>query len=117
MLFFHQHRIRQVAKLPVGRGLAFPFIASRAPCGVFVAGRLLTDLPLAAVQQLVDAIVSKSPHAIASGKQMFYKQLEMGLDAAYQYASEVMACNMMTDDAGEGIDAFIGKRRAEWKGR
>ena len=50
------------------------------------------------------------------GKQMFYKQLEMGLNAAYQLASEVMACNMMTQDAAEGIDAFIGKRKAEWRG-
>jgi enoyl-CoA hydratase/carnithine racemase len=48
---------------------------------------------------------------------MFYKQLEMGLEAAYQYASEVMACNMMTADAGEGIDAFIGKRAPVWTGR
>ena len=41
------------------------------------------------------------------GKQMFYSQLEMGLDAAYQQAAEVMACNMMCEDAAEGIDAFM----------
>ena len=51
------------------------------------------------------------------GKQLFYKQLEMGLDAAYQVAGEVMACNMMTEDAAEGIDSFIAKRKPEWKGR
>ena len=68
------------------------------------------------VDKLAQAIVAKSSIAIAMGKQMFYKQLEMGLDAAYQYASEVMACNMMTEDAAEGIDAFIGKRQAAWKG-
>jgi enoyl-CoA hydratase/carnithine racemase len=66
---------------------------------------------------LAGSIIAKSPVAIGMGKQMFYKQLEMGLDAAYQYASEVMACNMMAEDAAEGIDAFIGKRKAEWKGR
>lgn len=71
----------------------------------------------AEIDQLARSIAAKSSVAIGMGKQMFYKQLEMGLDAAYQYASEVMACNMMTDDAGEGIDAFIGKRKAEWKGR
>ena len=71
----------------------------------------------AEVDRLARSILGKSSVAIGMGKQMFYKQLEMGLDAAYQYASEVMACNMMTDDAGEGIDAFIGKRKAEWKGR
>jgi enoyl-CoA hydratase/carnithine racemase len=68
------------------------------------------------VNTLAQSIMAKSSVAIGMGKQMFYKQLEMGLDAAYQYASEVMACNMMTEDAAEGIDAFIGKRKAEWKG-
>jgi len=71
----------------------------------------------AEVDALARAIVAKSSVAIGMGKQMFYKQLEMGLEAAYQYASEVMACNMMTDDAGEGIDAFIGKRQPTWQGR
>lgn len=70
----------------------------------------------AEVDKLAQSIVAKSSVAVGMGKQMFYKQLEMGLDAAYQYASEVMACNMMTDDAAEGIDAFVGKRKAEWKG-
>ena len=71
----------------------------------------------AEVDKLAQSILAKSSVAVSMGKQMFYKQLEMGLDAAYQYASEVMACNMMTEDAGAGIDAFIGKRKAEWKGR
>ncbi|EXI90952.1 MAG: putative enoyl-CoA hydratase echA8 [Candidatus Accumulibacter regalis] len=69
------------------------------------------------IDKLAGSIIDKSSVAIGMGKQMFYKQLEMGLEGAYQYASEVMACNMMSEDAGEGIDAFIGKRRAEWKGR
>jgi len=71
----------------------------------------------AEVELLARAILAKSSIAIGMGKQMFYRQLEMGLEAAYQYASEVMACNMMTEDAGEGIDAFIGKRQVVWKGR
>jgi len=69
------------------------------------------------VKKLTDSICAKSSLAIAMGKQMFYKQLEMGLDGAYQLASETMACNMMAADAGEGIDAFMQKRRPEWKGR
>jgi 1,4-dihydroxy-2-naphthoyl-CoA synthase len=51
------------------------------------------------------------------GKGMFYKQLKMGLVDAYDYAGEVMACNMMSDDAGEGIDAFMAKRKPEYQGR
>lgn len=71
----------------------------------------------AEVKKLTDSICGKSPVALAMGKQMFYKQLEMGLDGAYQLASETMACNMMADDAAEGIDAFMQKRKPEWKGR
>jgi enoyl-CoA hydratase/carnithine racemase len=71
----------------------------------------------AQVRQLAESIRAKSPVAVSMGKQMFYKQLEMGLDAAYQYAAEVMACNMMAEDAAEGIDAFIDKRKPQWKGR
>jgi len=67
------------------------------------------------VETLVQSILAKSPIAVATGKQMFYKQLEMGIDAAYQYAGEVMACNMMAGDAGEGIDAFIEKRKPVWQ--
>jgi len=69
------------------------------------------------VAKLTAAICAKSPVAVQMGKQMFYRQLEMGLDAAYQMAAETMACNMMTEDAAEGIDAFIAKRKPEWKGR
>jgi len=70
-----------------------------------------------AVQTLVDAITSKSSVAVATGKQMFYKQLEMGVEDAYQYASDVMACNMMAEDVAEGIDAFVQKRPPVWRGR
>jgi enoyl-CoA hydratase/carnithine racemase len=69
------------------------------------------------VERLAAAIVSKPPVAVAMGKQLFYKQIEMGLDAAYQLAAETMACNMLTEDAQHGIDCFIEKRKPEWKGR
>lgn len=69
-----------------------------------------------AVWQLADAICSKSPLAIAMGKELFYRQLDLGLEEAYACASEVMACNMASEDAREGIDAFIAKRKPVWKG-
>lgn len=71
----------------------------------------------ATIQRLTDAIVAKSPYAVASGKRMFYQQLEMDMADAYDYAAEVMACDMMAADAGEGIDAFIQKRQPVWQGR
>jgi len=71
----------------------------------------------AAVRQLAEAITSKSPLAIAMGKELFYQQLEMDLESAYARASEVMACNLNSADAREGIDAFIAKRKPVWQGR
>jgi enoyl-CoA hydratase/carnithine racemase len=67
------------------------------------------------VRALADEIIAKSAVAVSTGKKMFYKQMEMGMEAAYEYAAEVMACNMMADDVGEGIDAFAQKRKPEWK--
>lgn len=67
-----------------------------------------------AIAQLADVICAKPALAIAMGKSLFYRQLEMGIDAAYQLAGQTMACNMMDDDALEGVQAFIEKRRPGW---
>jgi enoyl-CoA hydratase/carnithine racemase len=41
----------------------------------------------------------------------------MSLKEAYAFAGKVMAGNMMAEDAAEGIDAFIAKRKPVWTGR
>ena len=69
----------------------------------------------AAIDRKTGEIVSKSAAAVRYGKTMFYRQKQMELGAAYEYASDVMARNMMDEDASEGIDAFLSKRRAVWK--
>lgn len=71
----------------------------------------------AAVQSLVDTICAKSPVAVRTGKAMYKRQAVMGLGDAYDYATDVMAGNMMSGDACEGIDAFIQKRAPTWTGR
>lgn len=71
----------------------------------------------AAVMELAEAIKSKSRVTVASGKRMFYEQLGLGLNDAYRYAGEVMAQDMMTEDAVEGFDAFLEKRPPVWKHR
>jgi enoyl-CoA hydratase/carnithine racemase len=68
-----------------------------------------------AVARKVAEIVAKSPAAVRYGKQMFYRQRELPLDEAYAYAGDVMARNMMEEDAGEGIDAFLEKRKPTWR--
>jgi enoyl-CoA hydratase/carnithine racemase len=62
-------------------------------------------------------IASKSSYTLKVGKQAFYRQAEMGLAAAYDYATEVMTENMMARDANEGICAFIEKRDPTWEDR
>jgi enoyl-CoA hydratase/carnithine racemase len=68
----------------------------------------------AEVEKLAASIVAKPRVAIAMGKGQFYRQLEMGIGAAYQLAGQTMACNMMDDAALEGVQAFIEKRPPDW---
>jgi len=70
-----------------------------------------------AVAALAGRILDKSGAAIAAGKRVFYQQLELGIAEAYAVAGREMACNMMFDDAAEGIDAFIAKRPPHWRHR
>ena len=49
------------------------------------------------------------------GKEAFYKQIDMTLSEAYDYASNVMVENMLKLDAQEGIGAFIEKRKPKWQ--
>ncbi len=71
----------------------------------------------AATRDLADQIAAKSSVTTRSGKAMFYKQLAMDLPAAYDFAADNMACDMMSEDACEGIDAFLQKRDAVWKNK
>lgn len=91
------------------------FIDAETACQRGLINRVVEPQELdAAVQQLADKILAKSAAAVTAGKAMFYKQLEMGVSDAYHYTAEVMACNMMNDDAAEGIDAFMQKRSPQW---
>ena len=69
------------------------------------------------VMKLAETIASKSTKVIKIGKEAFYKQLEMPLDKAYKYTSEIMTENMMALDAKEGISAFLEKRTPNWKNK
>jgi len=105
----------------VGRKAAFEMLVT----GDFIdaetaRGRGLVNqvVPLAeldaAIARLADQILAKPAKAVAMGKDLFYRQLEMGIDAAYQLAGQTMACNMIDEVAQEGVDAFINKRAPKW---
>lgn len=71
-----------------------------------------------AVAELAGEIAGKAPQFIAEGKRLFYRQLEAGIEHAYDEANEVMTSSMQTEDARDGIDSFLAKRpMPKWKGR
>jgi len=69
----------------------------------------------AEVASLVASILAKPRVALAMGKELFYRQREMGTEAAYQLAGQTMALNMMDGCAQEGVTAFTEKRAPSWK--
>jgi enoyl-CoA hydratase/carnithine racemase len=67
-----------------------------------------------AVDSLLQSILAKPREALAMGKELFYRQREMGIEAAYQLAAQTMAANMMAPCALEGVTAFTEKRKPDW---
>ena len=64
---------------------------------------------------LAELIASKSSLTLKIGKEAFYKQKDMPLSEAYDFASKVMVDNMLEHDAKEGIGSFLEKRKPKWQ--
>ncbi len=75
-------------------------------------------VPLSDLDETVDALAEKIASAasstIAIGKRAFYTQESVDEDTAYGITAPTMAANAMTDDAQEGMAAFIEKRSPTW---
>jgi len=80
-----------------------------------LVNRVVAPDALAAETAALAAKIASKPRAtVKIGKEAFYKQLEMGLSEAYDYASQVMTENMLHAEASEGICAFVEKRDPRW---
>ena len=66
------------------------------------------------VTSLAAKIASKSAQAIRSGKETFYRQIDMPIEAAFEYASAAMLQGLLSGDASEGTRAFLEKRAPVW---
>jgi enoyl-CoA hydratase/carnithine racemase len=73
-----------------------------------------SDQVMAEAMAYAARIASKAPATIAIGKEAFYRQIEMPLVEAYDYAAGVMVENMLHAESKEGIGAFIEKRSPDW---
>jgi enoyl-CoA hydratase/carnithine racemase len=71
----------------------------------------------AATADLTEKIGSASSLTVGIGKRAFYRQIDLGLDAAYELCQEVMSENAAAEDAQEGMSAFLEKRSPTWRGR
>jgi enoyl-CoA hydratase/carnithine racemase len=71
----------------------------------------------ATVHALATRIAEASPMVLALGKRTFYEQVGLPQGDAYHLAGNVMTRNAATDDAHEGINAFLEKRSPTWTGR
>ena len=107
----------------VGNGPAMEMLLTGNPISaarareIGLVSAVFPDSELSAkTRETAEAIAQKSPLALAMGKEAFYRQAEMPLDDAYEFAAEVMAKNMTARDAREGVDAFLEKRRPVWRG-
>jgi len=105
----------------VGRKAAFEMLVT----GEFIAAEVAKERGLvnrvvaadaldAEVEKIVAQVVAKPRVAIALGKDLFYRQLERGTEAAYDDAARTMACNMIEPATLEGVQAFIDKRKPDW---
>lgn len=69
----------------------------------------------AATAELAAKLAAKPPATVAAGKRAFYQQMDLGLEKAYELAGQVIASSFAHAEGREGMDAFIEKRKPDWK--
>ena len=91
------------------------FIDADRAMSLGLVNRVVAHDELAAeTRALADTVAGKLAVAVKIGKEAFYNQLQMPVEAAYAYAGDVMVTNMLHRDTEEGISAFLEKRPPDW---
>lgn len=91
------------------------FISAEQACALGLVNRVAQAEALDdEIEAVVASIVAKPRVAVAMGKALFYRQIEVDIESAYADAGTTMACNMMDPSALEGVQAFIDKRPPAW---
>jgi enoyl-CoA hydratase/carnithine racemase len=71
----------------------------------------------ARVEERVESITDFSPAVLAMGRRAYYETQDMSFEQALRTLHRSLTINTLTEDAAEGISAFLEKRDPEWKGR
>ncbi len=69
-----------------------------------------------AVAEVCERLVSKSPAVLRLGREAYYRMADLPTDAAFDYLKGMLTLNTLTEDAAEGVTAFLEKRKPSWKG-
>ena len=92
------------------------FIDARKAAALGLVNRVVAGDDLATeTRALAETVAGKLGAAVKIGKQAFYQQMSMSLEAAYAYTGDVMVENMLYRETEEGIAAFLEKRDPAWQ--
>jgi len=69
------------------------------------------------VDALAQDLAGKSPLVMRWGRDSFYRAQEMSPDDALRYLQAMLTVTTLSDDAAEGIAAFLEKRTPQWRGQ
>jgi enoyl-CoA hydratase/carnithine racemase len=108
----------------VGRKRALEMLLTGTPIDAETAAEwglvnkvVAPDELAAATDELARQIASASSLTVGLGKRAFYRQIDLGLDAAYDVCQELMSENATAEDAQEGMSSFLERRQPIWRGR
>ncbi len=95
--------------------LTADMVSAEEALGLGLVNKVLPpELLTTETMALAERIAAKPRATVRTGKEAFYRQLELPLSEAYAYASQVMTKNMLATEAEEGICAFLEKRPPNW---